>query len=147
MIEDVAPPVAPAAPDPGDLQTDARELPVWRETLVPLLETLRGLKLLPSKNAAFHAVNNWLNNKDLNTKGLTMTRSTIYAGLDRHSPTGGPPNSLPDSCRTLAGQYLLKIHETLRVDDQVDSWSLTDECAPGSYRSQIPAEARPFRSL
>jgi len=68
----------PPAPDPA-FSINARERPEWKESLVPLLKELRQAGKLPDRNAAYHAVSDWLTGK-----GLTMSRSAIYDGLKRH---------------------------------------------------------------
>jgi hypothetical protein len=84
-----------AAPEPEPLpapeaepppSTDGRELVVWKETLIPLLNTLRDANQLPNKTAAFNAVNNCLIGR-----GQSMARSSIYEGLTRHHKEWWPP--------------------------------------------------------
>ena len=67
-------------------ETDGRELAVWRETLIPLLNTLRDGHQLRNKSAAYHAVNNCLTGR-----GQPMTKSSIYEGLNRHQAEWRPP--------------------------------------------------------
>jgi hypothetical protein len=54
----------------------AKERPEWG-AIVPHLKTLLKDGELPNRNAAFHAVKDWLGAR-------TMASSTIYAGIDRH---------------------------------------------------------------
>ena len=66
---------APESP----LSTDARERPEWKEFLVPLLNVLRDENQLPNKAAAYRAVE-----RCLTGRGVTMSKSSIYEGLNRH---------------------------------------------------------------
>jgi hypothetical protein len=60
-------------------ETDGRELAVWKETLIPLLNALRDGHQLPNINAAYHAVD-----RCLTGRGQPMSKSSIYEGLNRH---------------------------------------------------------------
>ena len=55
-----------------------KEIKPWT-AIARRLQVLRKAGKLPDRNAAFHAVKDWLAKKN-----KTMANSTIYAGLDRH---------------------------------------------------------------
>jgi hypothetical protein len=57
-----------------------KERPEWK-AIARRLRTLRRTNKLPDRNAAVHAVKDWLAGK-----GREMANDTIYKGVDRHCP-------------------------------------------------------------
>jgi hypothetical protein len=86
----VRPAAPPAKKPPVPVKTTAKkkayagakrgpkERPEW-EAIARRLKTLRNTNKLPDRNAAFHAVKDWLARK-----GRVMANDTIYKGIDRH---------------------------------------------------------------